>query len=352
VNAGHSLDTTFFSRPARSTSIIGKTVDDFQGRKLGKVRDVAVDMENGRVVEVIVAQESIWGGEKRVEAVPPDVLTATRSGRIVYSGLNKKELSAAPAVELSRWNDAVAQPRIEAAYQYFGETPYFLVPEHAAKDANESATHPLGTVRRASEIIGTETVNNNGERLGKVEDLVVDLGDSRLVEVVIDTSAYLGMDGALSAVPPQALRVNSDRTLGLDTSRDRLDAAPRFSEKAWPEFDREQIVSVYQAYHVLPYLLPIGIQSEADNAPQSQKLDQADADITTKISNDIQAAEGLSPAARQVSVTTQDGRVTLRGAVASLSEKIKVGEIAARTVAAAQINNQIEIKNTVVSASN
>jgi sporulation protein YlmC with PRC-barrel domain len=351
INEGHP-DTAFFSHPVRSSKIIGKGIDDFQGRKLGKVKDLIIDLDNGRVVEVIVAQENLMGGDKRMEAVPPDVLTPTGSGRIVYSSLNKKELALSPAVDFSQWDNAVAQPRLEAVYQYFGETPYFLMPEHADKAVNESTTHRLGTLRRASEILGLTTVNKQEERIGKVEDLVVDLSDGRVAELVISTGSYLGTNGELSAIPPQALRMKDDHSVVLDTTRDRLDAAPRFSEKTWPEFDRDQIVSVYQAYHVLPYPPSNGMDAKTDGTHGAQMLDQPDGDITSKISQAIQAAEGLSSSARQVSVTTVGGRVVLRGVVASQQEKLQVGEIAARTVANIQIDNQIVIKEAAASAFN
>jgi ATP-binding cassette, subfamily B, bacterial MsbA len=97
---------------------------------------------------------------------------------------------------------------------------------------------------------------------------------------------------------------------------------------------------IYQNLHKLQFKPTI----EAQGTPQ--RLDPADADITRKISAEIQGAEGLSSMARAVIVTTIEGRVTLRGGVTSRVEKIRMGEIAARTVAEARVDNQLVIKET------
>ena len=90
------------------------------------------------------------------------------------------------------------------------------------------------------------------------------------------------------------------------------------------------------------------------NAGKKLKLTDADTPgdiaITIHIQQVILAADGLSAGARQVEVTTQSGRVTLRGTVASKEEKKKVGDLAATVVAANHVDNQIEVREIADSA--
>jgi osmotically-inducible protein OsmY len=71
----------------------------------------------------------------------------------------------------------------------------------------------------------------------------------------------------------------------------------------------------------------------------------SDAAITTRIQQIILATDGLSMGARGVQVTTQSGRVTLRGTASSEHEKKQLGDIAATVVAADHVDNQIEVRD-------
>jgi sporulation protein YlmC with PRC-barrel domain len=43
---------------AKVSDVMGMTVKNYQDVKLGKVSDLAVDMESGRVVQVIISNEA------------------------------------------------------------------------------------------------------------------------------------------------------------------------------------------------------------------------------------------------------------------------------------------------------
>jgi sporulation protein YlmC with PRC-barrel domain len=352
-----------FGEPARAGEILGSTIKDSQDRKVGTVKDLAVDLENGRVVEVIVA----WGGfmgldNKLVAATPDNFATGAESKTLHLVNMDKGKLEGAPAVDLSNWKDAMIQSRVEQVYQYYGLTPYFLVQEHLSHAASVPVMHPLGEVERASQLIGTETLNRQDQKIGKAANLIIDLPQERVIEVIINSGRFLGLHDELSAVPPQALHFDADRSvLTMDTTKEALGVAPHFPARTWPDINREQATEVYQAYHVIPYFLPIGMDSSAQNLPDlnskaqpplDQGTSQADLEITARIQKEILDTDGLSMDARAVKITTVNGRVTLRGMAASPDEKRRMGEIAARVVPAADVDNQLEVKETAASAAN
>ena len=53
--------------------------------------------------------------------------------------------------------------------------------------------------------------NHQDEKLGDVENLMVDLSAGRIVAVIVSSGGFLGMGDELSAVPPTALRCTPDR---------------------------------------------------------------------------------------------------------------------------------------------
>ena len=147
----------------------------------------------------------------------------------------------------------------------------------------------------------------------------------------------------------------------MDITKEEMSSAPHFPSRAWPDINREQATAVYQAYHVVPYFLPIGTDSAAQNVPgvnskihtpMEQGTSQGDLEITARIQKEILDADGLSLDARAVKVITLNGRVTLRGTVATSDEKRRMGEIAARIVPAANVDNQLEVKENAASAAN
>jgi sporulation protein YlmC with PRC-barrel domain len=362
LNDTPSADTVKFGQqPCRVSEIIGSQIKNYQGHKVGAVKDLAVDLDNGRIVEVIVDQGGSWGGSKPVVAVPPDSFLVAGDGKTLFCSADKDMLAGAPVVEMSRWNDSMQPSRVEDVYRHFGLKPYFLTRELMPQDASHPVTQPLGEVKRASQLLGLSTVNRRGERLGNVQDLIADLPLGRAAEFIVDTGGFLGIPGELSADPPQAMRLNSDNTLTLDTTKETLLKAPHFSAGAWPEFDRGQIIAVYQAYHVPPYLLPAGLEGAANGVglrdqttPEPMNLAQtpADMDITLKIRADLRADHGLAAVEHNVRIATIYGRVILRGMVTTFDEKQRVGEVAARTVSITQVENQLEIREATISASN
>jgi sporulation protein YlmC with PRC-barrel domain len=351
-----------FAQPIRSGEIIGSTIKDSQDQKLGTVRDLAVDLENGRIVEVIAARGGLLGLDSKLVAVPPENFTVGGEGKTLHLNLTGARLDGAPTVDLSKWKEDMDQARVEAVYQYYGGTPYFLVPEQRDHDARNPVILHMGEVERASRLIGTETMNHQDQKLGKVETLAIDLPEGRVVEVMIASGRFLGIKGELSAVPPQALHFDAARDIVmLDASKEALGNAPHFPSHDWPDLDRAQATAVYQAYHIMPYFLSVGIDRSAQNVPDvnsknlttlEQGTSQGDLEITARIQKEILNTDGLSVDARAVKISTVNGRVTLRGMVASPDEKRRMGEIAAKVVPAANVDNQLEVKETTASAAN
>ena len=118
------------------------------------------------------------------------------------------------------------------------------------------------------------------------------------------------------------------------------------------------MAGVYNAYSVPPYFTQGSADTTVQNAipqgitsPANAADTPSDIAITVHIQQVILAADGLSAGARQVQVTTQSGRVTLRGTVASKEEKKKVGDLAATVVATDHVDNQIEVREIAGSVS-
>src|ERR1035438_2800120 len=112
-----------------------------------------------------------------------------------------------------------------------------------------------GCSKKASDLIGMEVKNNENEKLGKVDDLVVDVESGRIVYVILSTGGFIGIGDTLNAVPPGALRRNvANKTLHLDADKVKLTAAPKFEMAKWAEgCNSNQVAEVYSQYGQQPY---------------------------------------------------------------------------------------------------
>jgi len=89
-------------------------------------------------------------------------------------------------------------------------------------------------VHRASKIIGTDVINRQGEKIGDIEDIVLD-SKGTIAYAVVSTGGFLGIGDRLHAVPWQSLQTQTGRNAFiLDIDRERLKNAPGFDKKHWP----------------------------------------------------------------------------------------------------------------------
>ena len=316
---------------AKVTDVIGMTVNNYQDVKLGKVSDLAVDMESGRIVQVIVSRGGFLGMGTTLTAVPPGALHQGPELTILQLDSSPVKFKAAPRFDNAKWGECTESNRLSKIYNYYGQHPYFagegcgtnnaagmlarspprkmdgtltsasgrpLDTAHhveAARNVENNNSHvltlnpdgtwsrthssngngsissgaKLGYVQKVSKLLGSSIKNFQGENLGKVENLTVALAAGRIVAVIISSGGYLGIDHELSAVPPNALRFDIDQgTFQLDGSKESLASSPHFKTNEWPDLNQPDYVGgVYRAYNLEPYFL-------TDSRPAADKTRQ------------------------------------------------------------------------------
>ncbi len=107
----------------------------------------------------------------------------------------------------------------------------------------------------ASTVCGTAVVNPSGEDLGKVEEVMLDVGDSRIAYVVLSFGGLFGIGSKLFAIPWESLRYDhGEERYVLDVDKERLKDAPSFDKDNWPDTaDPKWRSSVYKHYGATPY---------------------------------------------------------------------------------------------------
>ncbi len=96
---------------------------------------------------------------------------------------------------------------------------------------------PLATAQadiiKASTWLGQYVLTNDGNELGKVEDIAIDQADGKVAYVVVSIASFL-IDDSLIAVHPDALLAQpGSANLVLHTDQD-LQSVERFTDDRWP----------------------------------------------------------------------------------------------------------------------
>ncbi len=101
----------------------------------------------------------------------------------------------------------------------------------------------------ASELMDKRVENAQGERLGSVEDIVIDVESGELEYVVISSGGVMGVGDELRAVPPEALQTSGNDRVVLDITRDRWEQAPTFEKQRIQELGQSQRADEIRSFY-------------------------------------------------------------------------------------------------------
>jgi len=132
-------------------------------------------------------------------------------------------------------------------------TEDFLRPASAADESSvNDAADPasLTQANRSTELIGKEVKNLRVEKLGKVEDLTVELSSGRVIYAVLASGGFLGFGGKLIPLPLSALLQHTDgKTLLLNEDRQALASAPAFGAQGLAEMGPPESLEGLYRFH-------------------------------------------------------------------------------------------------------
>ena len=149
------------------------------------------------------------------------------------------------------WADDPQQPRqnqpttnAQPANQFHANAP-------ARTDGNDRAL--VIRTMPSKKVVGSNIQNTKGEKVGSIDDLVIDLQSGKVRYVAVAVGGVLGVGEKLFAVPFEEFKTAHDTSNNilfvLDISKERLENAPGFDKNHWPDFAspewRNQIDTYY-----------------------------------------------------------------------------------------------------------
>ena len=258
---------------ARATDIIGMPVNNQQNQNLGTVANLAVDVESGRIVQVVLSTGGFFGRTNALVALSPGTLHYDAVDKILQLDAGNRKIAVVPGFDTSKWDKDAQLNREREVDARHGDQPYFVADNDGCRNASLNGTvastlprrmdgsidtdgahtmdkasrvetarslettnnwistlNPdgtwtweyysherrannawvrLGYVQTAGKLLGMPVRNLQDQELGKVENFMLDVRAGRIVAVIISTGGFLGLGDELSVVPPTALRFNA-----------------------------------------------------------------------------------------------------------------------------------------------
>src|SRR6185436_4145711 len=84
-----------------------------------------VDVESGRVIQVILSTGGVVGIGDTLTAVPPGALHHDVAHQVLHLDADKEKLKSAPQFEMSKWADCCDSNHLYAVYHHFGQEHAF-----------------------------------------------------------------------------------------------------------------------------------------------------------------------------------------------------------------------------------
>ena len=120
-----------------------------------------------------------------------------------------------------------------------------------ATGVNHEGAQANTPVRRltATSIIGDKVQNPEGDDLGKIDNVMINLKDGRVEYVVVEMGSFLGIGGKLFAIPFSELHVDPVKEVFiLRRNREYLKKIPGFDKLHWPDTNSHEYYDEVNTY--------------------------------------------------------------------------------------------------------
>ena len=112
----------------RVSTVIGNKVVNRAGEPLGTLKELVVDLEDGRIAYAVLSFGGFMGRGDKLFAIPWEALLLNPKDQSFILDVDKKVLKEAPGFDKDHWPD---NAQYEAGwlldiYEYYGYSPYWM----------------------------------------------------------------------------------------------------------------------------------------------------------------------------------------------------------------------------------
>lgn len=205
-------------RGLRATQLIGKEVKSSQGKNLGQLEDLIVDMDTGRVrYSILRFDPGILSGEKLIAVPVSELRLSNDRDELVYD-MTRARLEKA-GVDKKNWPGALR----DREYLSGLDRVYGIVQPSTNRRAFSAA-----------DLLGKDVNNRQGKDIGQIRDLVINMSAQSVHFAVLAFDPSWTAPEKLYAFPLRAFTfTDGTDELTLEVDKTTLQAMRSFDPKLW-----------------------------------------------------------------------------------------------------------------------
>lgn len=122
-----TIDSSYAARDKsgvmKASNVIGKKVQNEEGKRLGEIKDLVIDPEEGGINYAVLEFGGFLGMGDKYFAVPWEALQLSDKQDYFILNVNKKDLKTAPGFDKNNWPDMSNEKWAVTIYEFY-EVPY------------------------------------------------------------------------------------------------------------------------------------------------------------------------------------------------------------------------------------
>lgn len=212
------------TRLHRASEVRGTAIENSAGESLGEIDDIVVNLNDGDVPFAVVAIGGFLGiGEDR-HPVPVNAFRAPsgepESDTLVLD-IPKERLESAPHFPRGQYPNPTDEAYITK------------LRDHYRGEFGDGIAFATGaTTSRVSQMLGMKVVGASDEKIGSIDDLVLDESSGKVEYAVISCGGFLGIGDKLVFVPRESLTHSADgESCRLDVTKETLETAVEYNDE-------------------------------------------------------------------------------------------------------------------------
>lgn len=190
-------------RLGKASELIGSSLKNPQGQKLGTIYDLVLTEDLDNVSYVALSRGGLLGIGRNLYAVPWSAVQLGAAGNYILP-VSEEEFMQWRGFRSSAWPDSVTRSWASEV-SGTGEP----VAHHGQMTEEKRPVQD----RRATRIIGTTVKTPEGLTAGTIDDMVIALDDGEIQYVVVSFGGFLGLGEKFTVVPHDSIELDSDRRL-------------------------------------------------------------------------------------------------------------------------------------------
>ncbi len=123
ITTGRINFSNINSRVLSASTVNGDDVYDLQGEKLGTIKEIMLDVENGIVSYAVMSFGGFLSIGEKLFAVPWSALTIDRENKCFVMDTNEERLQQAPGFDEDNWPNMADPAWEQTIHAHYGNRP-------------------------------------------------------------------------------------------------------------------------------------------------------------------------------------------------------------------------------------